>query len=164
MTLPTASTNLPVPTPLNITLRLVKGSPLTFQEMDNNFTTFKSSIENLINAINLQSNSNAFGFMRLSPYFMMQWGHYTSKTGYKDYVSFPITFPTTCMQVIITSITAELWGTGTNPATPYITYTGSTNYISKSGFYSFTVKFNERSSPVITYASGLESAYLALGY
>lgn len=151
---------------INLTLRLVKGSQLTYKELDDNFLAIKNAIEE---ANNMNNISGSTGYISFNNNWMIQWGvGKTSGNGRLNPVTFPVAFKNTCTCVTISEMNAIGWyWTSPEPPFPkcYPTIYGASS-ITKTGFSLSGVRIVGLSvSPHIgAYQPGLGYNYVAFGY
>lgn len=145
---------------INLTLRLVKGSPLTLQEGDNNFIALKNAIDSLSNGSNLIKGTN--GYIKFNNNWMIQWGAGTTVTGKMDTVTFPVSFKTKCSCVVVCEMHSAGWDWTFTPPDCAPTIYGVTN-ATTSGFKISGVRVIT-GSPPSEYQGGMGYNYLAFGY
>lgn len=143
---------------INLTLRLVKGSQLTFKEMDDNFLALKAAIEAL-SSVSLISGGS--GYIKFNNNWMAQWGTGRTSTGRMDTISFPVAFNTTCTSVVIVEADAIGWDyTPVSLPNCSPTVYGATS-ITKTNFQLSGARMMY---PKSQYQGGITYNYLAFGY
>ena len=143
---------------ISLVLRLVKGSALTFAEMDGNFTALKNAIEGL-NPSSLQSN----GYVKFAGGFILQWGGASTSTGKADTYTFPIAFPNACFGLLAGEGHTGGWDAGIpSPNTNPTVY--GLRGVTKTGFTISGCRIIANSPYGGIYQTGLGFGWLALGY
>jgi hypothetical protein len=143
---------------INLVLRLVKGSALTFAELDGNFTALKNAIEGL-NPSLLQGN----GYVKFAGGLIMQWGGGATITGKADNFTFPIAYPNACFGVLAGEGYTGGWDTNVPHPNANPTIYGQ-RAISKTGFTISGCRVIANSPYGGMYSSGLGFGWLSLGY
>lgn len=139
-----------------LVLRLTKGSPLTYAELDGNF----KYLEDLIKSTNNMSLSS--GYIKFANGWTVQWGSGVTSSGRGDTIYFPTSFGSRCTSVIICEMNAAGWDSShySNSCAP--TIYGAHNATTRSFKLYGTRIFGGGSSNA--YQGGLGYSYMAVGY
>ena len=143
---------------ISLVLRLVKGSALTFAEMDGNFTALKNAIE-AINPSSLQGT----GYVKFAGGLIMQWGVGATSTGKADNFTFPIAFPNACFGLLAGEANTGGWDNGVPSPNTNPTIYGQ-RAITKTSFTISGCRIIGNSPYGGIYQTGLGFGWLALGY
>jgi hypothetical protein len=143
--------------PIPLTLRLVKGTKLTYAELDNNFKEIDKAIGNL-------QNFSRAGYMKFGSGLVIQWGSGGTTTGKEDSFSFPTTFPTECQILLAGEVHTGGWDSGVLP----YPNTNPTIYgmksVTRSGFKLSGCRISGGTPNGAVYQGGLGFCYVAFGY
>ena len=143
---------------ISLVLRLVKGSALTFAEMDGNFTALKNAIE-AINPSSLQGT----GYVKFAGGLILQWGRAATSTGKADNFTFPIAFPNACFGLLAGENSTGGWDSGIPSPNANPTVYGQ-RAVTKNGFTISGCQIIANSPYGAMYRTGLSFVWLALGY
>lgn len=106
------------------------------------------------------------GYFQDQSGIIIQWGQGVSVTGKRDYVSYPIPFPNTCLQTICLEGNAIGWEVMFDTGGPlYCTVHGITlptlESLKKVGFYHSVMSVQAGS---VNFAAGITYRYISVGY